>query len=358
MTSYGADNALQKLFYHRGIFSDKIVCYFGKRPQCTVQNTDVAETQKKMVTIFLPTIQTISQDASRTIEKIHTTRPEGYTVVFSQEAFPIAGTKITITYDPKTIQCDYALCQMITLQEGLVLNFHKSDVLNMMKDATDSVLRQVKNNPKKKPRIMLDFGHGGIEEGKVGHFDLKEKDINFQVGMRVAKLLRHKGYHVFLTRDCDKQVALDERTTNANQIPADLFISIHANSGPLHAMGIETYWTERTKLKRTAFSHDLATQIDNIAKNIDQASKALAHQIHQHVLQELSGKYIVHDRFVKGNTVAQVLLGTDMPSALIEIGFLSNKHEALRLSDPAYQQLLARGICAGVESYCMAKKVI
>jgi len=72
--------------------------------------------------------------------------------------------------------------------------------------------------------------------------------------------------------------------------------------------------------------------------------------VHSHVLCQAKKFYAVKDRTVK-ESVSQVLLGTDMPAALIELGFLTNPEETKLLTQPAYQTALAQGICNGIESY-------
>ncbi len=80
----------------------------------------------------------------------------------------------------------------------------------------------------------------------------------------------------------------------------------------------------------------------------DEMSKLLATELHKQVLEVAQKKYKVKDRLVK-EAVSQVLLGTDMPSALIELGFLSNEHDARQLANKQYHKHIAQGICLGIE---------
>jgi N-acetylmuramoyl-L-alanine amidase len=236
------------------------------------------------------------------------------------------GISLIITYDSKKITCNYESFDAINTHKGLIFSFHNKEILQQLKLKTDGLLQYACNNPSTKPRIMLDYGHGGSDDGKVGCFNVKEKDINLEVGIRVSRLLSGKGYEVFSTRTKDCFVALDERTKYANQKNVDLFVSIHANAAQKSEIqGIETYWmnydlfkpgmslsdsTEMAKLN--ALKHSRSTQ-----------SQKLAVLIHEHVVTATKKVHNTIDRKVK-QSVAQVLLGPEMPSALIEIGFLSN----------------------------------
>lgn len=146
---------------------------------------------------------------------------------------------------------------------------------------------------------------------------------------------------------------MDIRTTVANKLQADLFVSIHANGSVKETVsGIETYWAPQTLLKSEM--HDVDDQTKKILSKIgqkrDTASKLLASSVHTNVLGQAKKFYNVKDRSIK-ESISQVLLGTDMPAALIELGFLSNKEETQFLMQLEYQQAVAQGICAGIESY-------
>jgi O-acetyl-ADP-ribose deacetylase len=177
-----------------------------------------------------------------------------------------------------------------------------------------------------------------------------EKVINFQVGSKVALFLKNAGYEVFLTRDNDSFVALDERTTQANKKKVDLFLSIHANAGSPHASGIETYWLDSKLLKNCNSIRNDTVQKLVVMK--DTLSSLCAQCVHNAAIDAAKKIYNVNDRKVK-TSVAQVLLGTDVmiPAALIEIGFLSNQKETKLLMDKAYQSTIAQGIANGIITY-------
>lgn len=344
---------MTKLFYHQGVFGDKVVCYFDKQPRLISQASSEG-TQENTIELFLPMTKLADSQARSMMKKVNNTPGKNYSITFKEEEKGEKGIKVCITYKPEVVFCDYATCDAICQQKSLVFHFHNKKELESVQSYNGSILRQV--SIEQKPRITLDFGHGGDDNGKVGCNKVKEKDINFQVGKKLAQLLCQNGYEVLLTRKDDLFVPLDERTRLANTNRSNLFISLHSNAGPNKDIsGIETYWTSLDSLKRVSLSKSsLDRSLSRLYGHLDTASQSLASTIHNHVVSTLSCNHPVVNRKVK-QSVSQVLLGTDMPSALIEMGFLSNPNETKRLSDHNYQNLLAQGIYKGIESYCKQK---
>ncbi|MGE4168303.1 MAG: N-acetylmuramoyl-L-alanine amidase [Candidatus Babeliales bacterium] len=352
-----ASNQLMNLFHHKGILGDKIVCYFNEEPNCQV--TVLQETDKeKQVEYFIPH-GTVNNAVRKMVDALNGAQGAHYIVKVSQEKKPREGIKFIISYNPAMIVCDYGTCDSISMYKSLVFNLHNKSKLRSIEAYNGSVLRQASCN--KKPHIMLDFGHGGHDLGKVGCSMIKEKDINMQVGKKLASLLEHKGYEVSLVRENDTYVSLDARTTLANKKKVDLFVSLHSNAGNPAASGVETYWSPRASIKRTVLAgnkeQDCETAIKNSFKLLDTASKTLATEIQNNVIALVSQKHPVVNRKVK-QSIAQVLLGADMPSALIEMGFLSNPLETQLLAKADYQYLLAQGICNGIDSYCKTVRIV
>ena len=354
-------NKLTKLYYHQGALHDQVVCCFDKEPICNfmpqADTQDNLHARQKAV-FFLPMTSLANAEAKQMMQKVNGTKRNHYSIQIAEVTKPVKGVKIQISYDPDKITCDYASCDTITIQKGLVFSFHNKQMLNTIRDKTNFVLQYAANNSQmNRPLVMLDFGHGGSDNGKVGIAQVKEKDINMHIGTKLASLLKKKGFYVLLTRKSDIFVPLDQRTSLANKTGAQLFVSLHSNASPSEkTSGIETYWTPRTLLKQIKWIGEPNTMLNTIAQKHDEESKLLAQSIQDKVLQMVSAYHTVNDRKVK-ESVAQVLL-TEMPSALIEMGFLSNKQETQYLSDPAYQLILAKGICAGIEAYCEHIKIV
>ena len=221
----------------------------------------------------------------------------------------------------------------------------------------------------KKLRILVDAGHGGRDSGANGFFLLKEKDVALDIARRTKYMLKKNGFNAFLTRNGDKTLSLKERSELAGQLKADFFISIHVNAVPnvSRASGVESYFLNSKDflptIRRGGFlfvfskrDKILAKFADLTLKNNIDLSEKLASNIQNSIVRFLDYKKLpVVDRGVKKNTF-RVLLRSEIPVALIEVGFLTNKSEAKRLSTPHYRQLLAYGICNGIKKYIDSMK--
>ena len=108
-----------------------------------------------------------------------------------------------------------------------------------------SVIEQPETFPKGKPRIMIDAGHGGKDQGTSAG-NVLEKDLNLQVAEKLAKELKKRGASVLLTRTDDTKIPLEERAAMANEKEADLFVSIHCNycEDDSSVQGLECYYRE------------------------------------------------------------------------------------------------------------------
>ena len=342
-------NELTKVFFHQSSINDKLVCYFTNDPICNrlPSKESDKEGQKTTLQFFMPmTVE--GTEAKTNIKKIQGVKHNAYSFTFNEVTKPIKGINLTITYDPKQIVCNYEAFDAINTYKGIVFSFHNKEALQTLKFKTDGLLQYACNRPSQKSRIMLDYGHGGSDDGKVGCFGVKEKNVNLEVGQKVARLLSKQGYEVFSTRTNDSFVALDERTKYANQKNVDLFVSIHANASVKpEIQGVETYWINYDLFKpsMTLSDSNVGKILTAIKHDQSMRSQALAQSIHHHVITATKKIHAVVDRKVK-QSIAQVLLGPQMPSALIEIGFLSNPDETKLLIDQHYQQIVAQGIAA------------
>lgn len=178
--------------------------------------------------------------------------------------------------------------------------------------------------------IVLDPGHGGMDGGceKDG---LEEKEINLRIAYQVQRKLLEKGYQVRLTRSGDTALGLEERAKAANEIGADLYISIHQNASEEPAVnGVEVWYS---------------------SQNQGEESERLSRIIQKYTVQAVGAA----SRELVENEDLYVIRECTMPSCLIETGFLSNKEERTRLASPQYQEQLAGGIAAGVEAYLNPK---
>ncbi|MGA2152277.1 MAG: N-acetylmuramoyl-L-alanine amidase, partial [Geobacteraceae bacterium] len=220
-------------------------------------------------------------------------------------------------------------------------------------------------------RIVVDPGHGGHDPGAQGAGGTREKDIVLQIALRLARKLREElGLDVVLTRSTDVFVELQERTAIANQVGADLFVSIHANASMNRAAsGIETYYLNLAKTEKVAqlAAKENGTSLEKVS--ILQAvlfdlmanyklndSAHLADDVQKAVYRKVGNRY----SGVKNLGVKQgpfyVLVGATMPSILVETAFVSNDREETRLNDPNYQECTAEGILEGIREYIAGLK--
>jgi N-acetylmuramoyl-L-alanine amidase len=206
----------------------------------------------------------------------------------------------------------------------------------------------------------------------VGPGGLQEKDVTLDLARRLQAVLQRSdaGLAVVLTRDEDRQVARDERTSIANQNRAELFVSLHLNSSVAKgASGAETYFlsaeatddeartlagVENEAARRGELAAEPAASAGNLdlilwdlAQNQYLADSARLAQAVQRELNELAG---TRDRGVR-QAPFTVLMGATMPAILVELGFVSNPAEEARLKDDAYRNRIVEALARAVQSY-------
>lgn len=172
--------------------------------------------------------------------------------------------------------------------------------------------------------IVLDAGHGGPDMGATGRQGTREKNINFDVTLRLKDLLEEAGARVVLTRNEDIFISLYERSFIANNLNAELFVSIHSNFHPKSEVkGVEVYYYPGRKESAL------------LAKSVE---TKMIESTHQNSLGVKTNDFVV-------------IRETDMPSILVELGFLSNYEEENIISTPAYKETAANGIFEGIVEY-------
>jgi len=219
--------------------------------------------------------------------------------------------------------------------------------------------------------IAIDAGHGGKDPGAIGKSGLKEKTITLDVAKRLAVLVKERlGCEVVMTRDRDVFIELEQRPFIAKSKGADLFVSIHVNANRKRkARGIETYIqslraSDRDAMATAAFENatstktlsQLGNELDRILKDLrtddkQEESLQLAHAVQGALISNVkrTQKKVV-DLKVK-RAFFYVLINTEMPSILAEVGFISNPDEEMLLKKEAYRQNLAEALFEGVRKY-------
>ena len=184
---------------------------------------------------------------------------------------------------------------------------------------------------KERPRfkvILIDPGHGGKDSGAVAANGTKEKDLNLRLSLLTAEELRKRGFTVYLTRQDDRFLSLDERPALISKFKADLFISIHHNSAAnKNAAGHEVYLFSAKDEKQAVLLRNSAYTAFRIEEELR--------------------KVVLPARGVKlASFKVQRLAQT--PSILIEAGFLSNAKEAEKLSSEVRQKQFAKAVATAL----------
>jgi len=193
-------------------------------------------------------------------------------------------------------------------------------------------LRSPAEPPKPRPQpantlkgrvVVIDPGHGGKDPGAISCLGMYEKTVNLKVAMGVARLLARRGVTARLTRRTDLFIEREDRPAVANRLKADLFVSIHADAAR----------------RRSARGFTLYT-----ARRASAASRSAAD-----ALVRSMATLGIPNRGVR-RADFRVLVCSDRPAVLIEMGYLSNPREAALLADATFQDRVARAIARGISA--------
>ncbi len=215
--------------------------------------------------------------------------------------------------------------------------------------------------------VVIDPGHGGSEVGAVGPSGLTEGRLVLDIAKRLSDLIEQRlGLDVRLTRDRDIDKSLEERTAFANNLKADVFISIHANSYRGRGVhGAETFFlsdraTDDDARRVAAIENDtlelqgpgagddeLQMLLWDMAQTAHLQESAVLAEMIQGNLNSLTG---TTDRGIK-QAPFRVLKGANMPAVLVEVGFLSNPEEERMLADPRHRQRIADMLFQSLSDY-------
>lgn len=218
--------------------------------------------------------------------------------------------------------------------------------------------------------VVLDPGHGGMDPGAIGPTGLKEKNVALDIALKTKKLLTSKlGMKVVLTREKDEFVPLRKRAAIANNAKADLFISIHINaSRRQYASGIEVYFLSaavddesravaayENEAVRYEKKNKKASDVEFVLWDIVQTEHIQTSRVLAGVLAErLKRNLSLRNRGVKSAPFL-VLEGSNSPSVLVELGFITNRQEEGNLKKDSvragYAQQILNGILAFKAKY-------
>lgn len=270
----------------------------------------------------------------------------------------------------------------------LRIDFARSSPAEFRKAARQGVLAaaqgltgggsEAKSNPvaghRDLPLIAIDPGHGGVDGGAQASSGLNEKDIVFAFAKELAGQLRKSGrYRVLMTRDTDVFVPLRQRVEIAREAQARLFISIHADSlGERWVQGATVYTVsdrasdaDAARLAEKENSADervgyivprAKAEVSDILFDLTRReTRAFSHVFANSLISYLKKAATMNKNpHRSGNFV--VLKAVDVPSVLLELGFLSNSGDVKRLSDPAWQTRAAAKVSRAVDAFFEGQK--
>jgi N-acetylmuramoyl-L-alanine amidase len=230
--------------------------------------------------------------------------------------------------------------------------------------------------PAAKPRkgqkyvIVIDAGHGGQDPGAIGANGTKEKTVTLAAAQELKKQLEAMGnYKVYMTREKDKFIKLQDRMMMGRKFGADLFISLHADSidkpgvsgASIYTLSNTASDAQTEKLAARENRADLIAGVDLRHEDKDVAN----------ILIDLAMRDTMNQSKFFANTVVKkakgrgirllerphrfagfaVLKAPDVPSVLLEMGFMSNAKEVDQLSSPVYRKQLMSAVAEGIDAY-------
>ena len=221
--------------------------------------------------------------------------------------------------------------------------------------------------------VAIDAGHGGKYPGAVGPNNILEKDVTLLIAKELERTLRDtKGYHPVMIRDGDQTVSLNDRFQSARRYGADIFISIHADGFRLSSVkGASVFiWSEEASstiarnlsdtkrerilaeiknLKPTDYNEDYAReQYPEVYEKKIKQSKILGSKILDQLKRDPFTK--IHKKNIEYADF-RVLKSIDIPSVLVESGFITNPEDAARLKGKPGRRMIARSIFLGINNY-------
>lgn len=193
------------------------------------------------------------------------------------------------------------------------------------------VMSEVKESGSEQETVIIDPGHGGGDPGKVGVNDALEKDINLSIAGKIKVLLEKEGIKVVMTRDDENGLAntkvedLKKRVSLINETKPALAVSVHQNSYQQESVnGAQVFYFEHSDEGKAA-----ALVMQEALKSADPENT----------------------RQAKGNSSYYLLKKTEIPTIIVECGFLSNEEEAAALVTEEFQAKMAEAVCDGILEY-------
>jgi N-acetylmuramoyl-L-alanine amidase len=287
---------------------------------------------------------------------------------------------------PVRVEKAFTLAAVDGQPARLVLDLAATDRVSFLRDigpARPGRQAAIRNEPAAqastdpRPLVVIDPGHGGIDTGTKGLDGQEEKDLVLAFGLKLRELLERSGkYRVSMTRKDDTFIPLTERVRIARQLKAALFISIHADSVPRSegiAEGASVYTlsehasdAEAGRLAETENRSDIIAGVDLSAEPDDVANilidlaqretKTFSLQFAQMLVGDIKRVAPLHLRPVKSAGFI-VLKAPDVPSVLIELGYMSTRRDLKNLTSADWQAHTADAMAHAVDDF-FAKRLV
>ena len=253
--------------------------------------------------------------------------------------------------------------------DGKFLNFKQSLKFKLIEMPEEETKRLINNTSKEKYIVFIDPGHGGRDPGAIGRLGTLEKNITLKTSIMLRKALkRYKNINSILSRDKDIYLSLKERTKLAKINNADIFISLHADSSKNNkANGISVFsLSDKASDKEARMLAKRENDVDNFLGNKNKIKDPIIYNtlikmfqrkamndssyLAKKILSNLEKTKLAVNR---GHRFAgfAVLKSYEIPSVLIEIGFLSNKQEEKKMLNTKYLNELSNGLAIAIGSY-------
>ena len=217
--------------------------------------------------------------------------------------------------------------------------------------------------------VVIDPGHGGVDPGTIGKSGVQEKDVVLAFAKEFARQLRGTGrYDVYLTRNTDTFIKLRQRVAIARKYGADLFISIHANSiGRPEVRGLSVYTLSETASDKEAAALAKKENASDIIAGVDLGGESpevtgILIDLAQRETKNFSSRFarsLVDYASAQTHMLQKshrfagfaVLKAPDVPSVLVELGFLTNSRDERELTSSSWRKKVSRSFVKAVDRY-------
>jgi N-acetylmuramoyl-L-alanine amidase len=224
--------------------------------------------------------------------------------------------------------------------------------------------------------VVLDPGHGGVDPGTTGPSGIVEKNLTLEYAQEIKRTLESSGrYRVHLTRNTDVFVRLRERIQLARSVGAEIFLSLHADSLPdakFRGMTVYTLSDKASDEEAEALAQrenkadviagiDLTDEPPEVTTILIDLAQRETMNLSVRLANSLVGEFAREGKMLRqGHRFAgfAVLKAPDVPSILIELGYLSNRQDEAQLAQPAYRKRLSTSILRAIDAYVHARDAL